>query len=123
MRTIEQRADLSVRHLHLLADLDSPCHPSPAILAEAQILYEATIRGLADVASGRKLPCEVVKTGCSIDLNEEYFESPQDPSEVDVEDFVSLLMGLKDIEEGRTVPDEVVSTLFDERCRELQKTL
>jgi len=123
MQTVEQRAELSARHLHLLADLDSSCNPSPAILAEAQILYEATIRGIADVASGRKLPSEVVKTGCSIDLNEEYFERPQDPSEVDVEDFVAILMGLKDIEEGRTVSDEEVSAQFDEYCRALREKL
>ena len=90
---------------------------------EAQILRDATIRGLADVAAGRKSPCEVVKTGCSIALNEAYFESPHDARDIHISEFVGILKGLRDADAGRTVPDEVVSAQFDGYCRRLLDTL
>ncbi|VVD65279.1 hypothetical protein [Pandoraea terrigena] len=97
-------------------------HYALGVEEEAQILYDATIRGLADVAAGRKLPGEVVKTGCSIDLNPAYFESPHDPGEIHVDEFVGILMGLRDADAGRTVPDEVVSAQFAEYSRRLLDT-
>ena len=103
--------------------LDISPEEEAEIRREAQILYEATIRGLADVAAGRKSPSEVVKTGCSIDLNPGYFETPHDPDELDVEEFFGLLMGQRDIDAGRTVPDEIVSAEFEEYSRRLSSTL
>ncbi|UVA79794.1 hypothetical protein [Pandoraea commovens] len=90
---------------------------------EAQILHDATVQGLVDVASGRKLPSEVIKTGCSIDLNPEYFETPHDPDEIDVEEIFGVLMGLRDIEAGRTVPDEIVSAEAEAWVRMLEEEL
>jgi predicted transcriptional regulator len=103
----------------------APIHPPPraplGVHEEAQLLYEATVRGLADVASGRKRPSEVVKTGCSIDLDEAYFEFPHDPDEIHAEDFIGIVMGLRDVDAGRTVPDEVVSAQFAEYSRRLME--
>lgn len=103
--------------------VESVEHYALSVEEEAQILYDATIRGLADVAAGRKLPSEVVKTGCSIDLNEAYFEFPHDPSEIHVDEFVGILMGLRDADAGRTVPDEVVSAEADAWRRSVLKRL
>ncbi|MDN4576021.1 hypothetical protein DBB29_23730 [Pandoraea cepalis] len=136
MPIVDQSADLAVRQAPVHAIPSTPFEPSEpvepveriehyalSVEEEAQILYEATIRGLADVAAGRKLPSEVVKTGCSIDLNEAYFEFPHDPSEIHVDEFVGILLGLRDADAGRTVPDEVVSAQFAEYRRRLLDTL
>lgn len=139
MQIVDQSADLVARQAPVHAIPSTPSTPSESsepvapveavehyalsVEEEAQILYEATIRGLADVAAGRKLPSEVVKTGCSVDLNEAYFEFPHDPSEIHVEEFVGILLGLRDADAGRTVPDEVVSAQFAEYRRRLLDTL
>ncbi|MCI3207397.1 MULTISPECIES: hypothetical protein [Pandoraea] len=125
----QQNADSFVRRQPVFAPIPVPeLYPLSAeeeahIRREAQMLYDATIRGLADVAAGRKLPSEVVKTGCSVDLNPEYFETPHDPDEIDVEEFFAVLMGLRDLEAGRVVPDEIVSAEADEWMRRLQEQL
>ncbi|VVD87246.1 hypothetical protein PAQ31011_01434 [Pandoraea aquatica] len=129
MQIVEQQSsDRFPRHQSAyepipIPPLDISPEEEAEIRREAQMLYEATIRGLADVAAGRKLPSEVVKTGCSIDLNPGYFETPHDPDELDVEEFFGVLMGLRDIEAGRTVPDEIVSAEFEEYNRRLLSTL
>jgi hypothetical protein len=119
MPIVDRTPDAAVRR--------QPVHVVPSahflsVEEEAKILHDATIRALSDVAAGRKLPSEVLKTGCSIDLDEAYFESPHDPREMHLEDFVSVLKGLRDVEAGRTVPNEVVSAQFDEYCRRLLDT-
>ena len=133
MQIVDQSADLVARQAPVHAIPSTPSESSEPVEAvehyalsveeEAQILYEATIRGLADVAAGRKLPSEVVKTGCSVDLNEAYFEFPHDPSEIHVDEFVGILLGLRDADAGRTVPDEVVSAQFAEYRRRLLDSL
>ncbi|OJY21306.1 hypothetical protein OYT13_01230 [Pandoraea sp. XJJ-1] len=136
MPIVDQSADLAVRQAPAHAIPSTPFEPSEpvepveriehyalSVEEEAQILYEATIRGLADVAAGRKLPSEVVKTGCSVDLNEAYFEFPHDPSEIHVDEFVGILLGLRDADAGRTVPDEVVSAEAEAWRRSVLKRL
>ncbi|MBN9114845.1 MAG: hypothetical protein J0I36_06020 [Pandoraea sp.] len=136
MPIVDQSADLAVRQAPAHAIPSTPFEPSEpvepveriehyalSVEEEAQILYEATIRGLADVAAGRKLPSEVVKTGCSVDLNEAYFEFPHDPSEIHVDEFVGILLRLRDADAGRTVPDEVVSAEAEAWRRSVLKRL
>ncbi|MDR3400158.1 MAG: hypothetical protein P4M06_21660 [Pandoraea sp.] len=120
MQIVDQSPDTFVRRQ--LAHAVSSRH-NLSVEEEAKILYDATIRGLADVAAGRKLPSEVVTTECSVDLNEAYFESPHDPREIQADEFVGLLMGLRDAEAGRTVPDDVVSAQFADYSRRLSDTL
>ena len=136
MPIVDQSADLAARQapVHAMPSTSfEPSEPSEpvepkehytlSVEEEAQSLYDATLRGLADVAAGRKLPSEVVKTGCSVDLNEAYFEFPHDPSEIHVDEFVGILLGLRDADAGRTVPDEVVSAQFAEYRRRLLDSL
>jgi len=85
MQIVDQSPDTFVRRE--LAHAVSSRH-NLSVEEEAKILYDATIRGLADVAAGRKLPSEVVTTECSVDLNEAYFESPHDPREIQADEFV-----------------------------------